>query len=354
MIVPAPVGSLLYIVHGLLTLVQHITCVVIVLVLSTIVCLTKLDVKCAHGSHMLADGSGDVRVLDFTGKRVFCLCNVPQVSNSIVSVRCLLLSECKVNHEKDCVYISRPGQFSVSGAWERDAYRIPNSAVCANVQVTGDGLKLWHRRFGHLGFGNLRPLSSENRVTGFPEGIKNYEWRPVHKALCKTCLIAKQTQLPYRTSASICTRPLQLVHMDVCGPMPKVAMNGERYFVTMLDDHSKFATVRVCKSKADVVASVTSTLTVLQTQSGCAVQRIRTDRGFEVFSLSSFCLAQGTIHETTAGYTPRSNGAAERLNRTLLDRVRAMLSGLPDNKCGNGRSIHPQSCTHCWSLQYSV
>jgi hypothetical protein len=65
----------------------------------------------------------------------------------------------------------------------------------------------------------------------------------------------------------------------------------------------------VMESLADVVACVTSTLTLLQTHSGCVVQRIRTDRGSVFFSLSSLCLAHGTIHETTAGYTPQSNGA---------------------------------------------
>jgi hypothetical protein len=48
--------------------------------------------------------------------------------------------------------------------------------------------------------------------------------------------IAKQSQLPYRTSTSISERPLQLVHMDVCGPMPVVALHGEQYFVTLFDD----------------------------------------------------------------------------------------------------------------------
>jgi transposase InsO family protein len=114
--------------------------------------------------------------------------------------------------------------------------------------------------------------------------------------------------------------------------MPKVAMNGEGHFVTMLHDHSKFATVRVRKSKADVLAYVTSTKTLLQTQSGCVVQRIRTDRGSEFLSLRlSFCLAHGITHETTAGYTPQSNVAAERLNRMLLDRGCDVVSGLPDN-----------------------
>jgi hypothetical protein len=135
--------------------------------------------------------------------------------------------------------------------------------------------------------------SSETMVTGFPEGIKNYEWRHVRKALCQTCVIAKQTQLPYRTSASLCTRPLQSVQMYVCGPMLKVAMNGERYFVTMLDDHSKFATVRVCKSKADCFACVTSTLTYYKLK---VVLLCKESGWIVVRSFLTFLILLGTWH----------------------------------------------------------
>lgn len=58
----------------------------------------------------------------------------------------------------------------------------------------------------------------------------------------------------------------------------------------------------------------------------------RSDNGTEILnrSLAEFLNSKGVIHQTTARYTPEQNGADERLKRTLMERVRAMLedSGL--------------------------
>ena len=64
-------------------------------------------------------------------------------------------------------------------------------------------------------------------------------------------------------------------------------------------------------------------------QAGQQLKLVRTDRGSEYLNapLMDFFKSKGIIHGTTAAYTPQQNGAAERLNRTLMERVRAMLHG---------------------------
>ena len=56
-------------------------------------------------------------------------------------------------------------------------------------------------------------------------------------------------------------------------------------------------------------------------------KRLRTDRGGEYDSsmLNAYCENHGIIHEVTLPYSPKSNGVAERKNRTLKDMVNAML-----------------------------
>ena len=64
---------------------------------------------------------------------------------------------------------------------------------------------------------------------------------------------------------------------------------------------------------------------------------IRSDRGGEYESpFVEICLENGLLHQTTAPYTPRSNGIAERKNRTLKEMMNALLisSGLPQNLGG--------------------
>eukprot|EP00955_Chlamydomonas_euryale_P002555 27582-Chlamydomonas_euryale.AAC.1 len=66
---------------------------------------------------------------------------------------------------------------------------------------------------------------------------------------------------------------------------------------------------------------------MLETQTGDKIKIIRTDRGGEYpnCELRSFFKSKGIIHRTTAPYSPQQNGSAERLNRTLVENVRAML-----------------------------
>ena len=64
------------------------------------------------------------------------------------------------------------------------------------------------------------------------------------------------------------------------------------------------------------------------------IKRLRSDRGGEYLSnlFSEYCAESGIIHETTAPYSPQSNGVAERKNRTVCDLVNSLLqsSGMSD------------------------
>jgi hypothetical protein len=121
--------------------------------------------------------------------------------------------------------------------------------------------------------------------------------------------------------------------MDVLGPLPE-SIGGSRYLATFLDDYSKLSVVRPIRYKSEVAAIVMNTIAQLQLQSDCTVRAVHTDNGGEYTStqLEDYFSQKGIVHETTVPYSPEQNGAAERLNRTLMERVRAMLqdASLPD------------------------
>jgi transposase InsO family protein len=66
---------------------------------------------------------------------------------------------------------------------------------------------------------------------------------------------------------------------------------------------------------------------LLESQSGKRTRTVRTDNGGEYINheLGDYFKKKGISHQTTVRYTPEQNGAAERLNRTIMERVRAML-----------------------------
>jgi len=162
-------------------------------------------------------------------------------------------------------------------------------------------------------------------VTGIHVEADDFE--QAGKEVCQPCVQAKQARFPFPTSTSTSKEPMELVHMDVCGPLSVQSPGGSRYFATFLDDHTKFSAVVPVNSKSDVPEVVKRTIKQLETQTGHQLKTVRTDRGGEYLnhSLRSYFESKGVLHQTTAPYTPEQNGAAERLNRTLMERVRAML-----------------------------
>ena len=186
--------------------------------------------------------------------------------------------------------------------------------------------ELWHRRFGHLGYGSLSKLVRGDMVNGI--GVKAEEFNEEKTKLCEPCELSKAHRGPYPPSTHTkATQPLHLVHMDVCGPMPTTSLGGNRYFATFLDDFTGLSVVRPVAHKSDVPEVVKQVITQLEARSGHRVRNVRTDRGGEYLNkiLDSFYAEKGIVHQKTAPYTPEQNGAAERLNRTLMERVRAML-----------------------------
>jgi hypothetical protein len=191
--------------------------------------------------------------------------------------------------------------------------------------------ELWHARFGHLGYKNLAELPT--MVNGIKLTKEDFEKK--QNMVCEACEYGKQQRLPFPNSTSTTTKPLQLLHTDVCGPMQEHSMGGNVYFTTILDDYSGYAVVATHRYKSDAEGIIKRTINTLETSTGHKVITIRSDRGGEFLNkaLREFYREKGIQQQTTAPYSPEQNGKAERLNKVLIERTRAILHGrkLPIN-----------------------
>lgn len=202
----------------------------------------------------------------------------------------------------------------------------PQYLASANVAGVLETAELWHRRFGHLGYGNLERLVRENLVDGI--GVPANAFKTAGAEVCEPCELSKQHRHPFPASETKTARPVELVHMDVCGPMATTSLGGSKYLATFLDDWTGLCVVKPVALKSEVPAAVQDVLNLLENLSGHKLRAVRTDRGGEYLNreLDRYFAAKGVLHQTTAPYTPEQNGKAERLNRTLMERVRAMLA----------------------------
>ncbi|NHV87478.1 DDE-type integrase/transposase/recombinase [Escherichia coli] len=103
---------------------------------------------------------------------------------------------------------------------------------------------------------------------------------------------------------------------------------GAQYFVTFIDDFSRKVWAYPLRSKDQVLKVFQTLVTLVETQTGKKVKCLRSDNGGEYTSkaFQDFCDMKGIKREFTAPYNPQQNGVAERMNRTIQEKVRSMLS----------------------------
>ena len=105
-------------------------------------------------------------------------------------------------------------------------------------------------------------------------------------------------------------------------------MGGNDYFVSFIDDASRFAWVFPIKRKSDVFSTFVKFKALLEKQYDKKIKIIRSDNGDELTSheFEFFLSEQGIIHQKSVPKNSQQNGVAERFNRTVIQAVRVMIS----------------------------
>ncbi|GJP65372.1 hypothetical protein CLOP_g22262 [Closterium sp. NIES-67] len=152
---------------------------------------------------------------------------------------------------------------------------------------------------------------------------------------CPTCLETKFSKFPFNSATGPAKTPLALVHMDVVGPTRAPSLSGSRYFLTIVDDHTRAVWVYPLNNKGEVAAAVLKEwMPRAQRECGHKVKVIRSDNGGEFIGadFEGELKRKGIQHQLTVPYNPQQNGVAERFNRTLQEGARTLLgrAGLPD------------------------
>ena len=113
----------------------------------------------------------------------------------------------------------------------------------------------------------------------------------------------------------------------MCEMNRELTKGGKRYFITFINDCTRFCYVYLLKSKDEALHYFKIYKAEVENQLEKNIKPLRTDRGGEYFSndIFEFCAEHGIIYERTSPYSPQSNGIAERKNRTLTELVNAML-----------------------------
>ncbi|GFS40400.1 anaphase-promoting complex/cyclosome 2 [Actinidia rufa] len=199
----------------------------------------------------------------------------------------------------------------------------PSSSSCTAVSSfyldqKSSPFFLWHSRLGHLSSERLKLLVK----SGF---LGNISVSDIFE--CNGYKLAKISALPFTRSLSISTSHFQIVHIDLWGPSPIAIKGGSIYYVSFVDDYSRYTWVYLMAHKSDFYKVFRTFHSMVQTQFFTSIKILRSGLGGE-YSLSEFIAfldTHGIIHQSSCSDTPAQNGRAERKQRHLLDTARSLL-----------------------------
>ncbi|RVW79209.1 Retrovirus-related Pol polyprotein from transposon TNT 1-94 [Vitis vinifera] len=147
---------------------------------------------------------------------------------------------------------------------------------------------------------------------------------------------------------------LQLDSGYICGPFPTPSWNGQQYFITFIDDYSRYGYLYLIHEKSQSLDVFKNFKAEVENQLSKKIKAVRSDHGGEYYGrydgsgeqrpgpFAKYLMECGIVPQYTMPGTPSQNGVAERRNRTLKDMVRSMISHstLPESLWGEADSTH--------------
>jgi len=106
---------------------------------------------------------------------------------------------------------------------------------------------LLHKRLGNISFDNLVKISLKGEIQDIPS-----IGRPPN-SICSSCQKDKLTRSTFKKKEYYYSKPLKLVHTDLCGPMRMESINGNKYFMLCIDDYSWMTWILFLKYKSEAL-----------------------------------------------------------------------------------------------------
>jgi hypothetical protein len=302
-------------------------------------------VRFGDNSSVDAIGVGDVRLISRVSGKVFDITlsdvlHVPTFKISLVSVNRLCRKDIRSVFLSGACEFWKDNEKIMTGHHRRKLYHLDARPVAhiepemANATID---INVLHRRMGHHNVESLKRMVSKGRLA-------NVEAVTGEPRFCEPCASAKirKVHLPPKGHVNA-TRPLQIVHSDVGGPVNVRSHRGFSYWITFIDEHTRHPWVYFLRKKSDAEATYDQWRSDVEAYFGAEIGEMQfssnwleffmTDGGGEYTSkvFEAKLKRHGVMHTMTAPDTPEQNGLAERMNQTLENSTVAALidSGLP-------------------------
>ena len=128
---------------------------------------------------------------------------------------------------------------------------------------------------GNIHFDNLVKIYKNHVVRNMPEFTNPANF------VCEQCQHGKKTRVHLKTKENSSTKPLELVHIDLCGPTKIKGLNGEKYFMLVIDDYTRMTWVCLLNRKSEAFGCFKNFKELVENETGSQIKCIRSKNGGE-------------------------------------------------------------------------
>ncbi|GJX10003.1 retrovirus-related pol polyprotein from transposon TNT 1-94 [Tanacetum coccineum] len=300
--------------------------------------MVVMSAQCDRGSVQLGDnteckirGIGKVRVQLKDGSS-FVLHNVryiPELKRNLISLGTLEKEGYTIKLQSGKVKVINGFRVILSGI-RRDncVYSLDGHAMAgelnASVEEKDSLAQVWHKRLGHMSKAGLQVLEKQGLFGKKSLGKLDF---------CENCVLGKSHRVSFGVGRHTTQGVIDYVYSDLWGPSQVESLGGKRYFLSIVDDYSMRVWAYILRFKHEAFGKFKEWKQLVENQTGRTIKKLRTDNGLEFcnWEFEQLCIESGIARHLTVAGTPQHNGVAERMNKTLMDKVRCLLiqSGLP-------------------------
>jgi hypothetical protein len=194
---------------------------------------------------------------------------------------------------------------------------LEHSSLKCVLSVVKPSLSHWHERLGHPSMIIVQKVLDKNKLAC------SCESSPL--VVCDACQCAKSHQLPFSSSNNVLIAPLELVFSNVWGPAPN-SIGRNRYYMSFIDDYSKFTWAFLLKHKSEVFAKFHTFQQHVERTLNRKIILIQTDWGAGYQKLNPFFARIGISHCVSCPHTHQQNGVVECKHRHIVDVGLSLLS----------------------------
>ncbi|KAJ3641539.1 hypothetical protein Zmor_028042 [Zophobas morio] len=300
------------------------------------------------GEFMTATKRGLIQVtttLGFTGTLQDVLFT-PQATTNLLSIRRIQESGMKVVFDQGVQVQDKTGKTILKGKTYNGLFGV-KFRISKNMTESGstllvrnsDNFRLWHERLGHISNGKFQQLK-RCQMAGNMSDLNKI--MPTND-LCEACLYGKEARLPFNKNKnkSHVKRPLYIVHSDICGPITPSTLSCQNYFASFIDDYTHYTVTYLLTYKSELCKVFKDFVAKSETHFSLKLENLYCDNGGEYLpnEVKEFCLEKEIAFHLTVPHTPQQNGVAERMNRTITEKVRSMLSSADLDKSFWGEAV---------------